>query len=260
MNARMKTLQDAVSRKQAVKVIAGIDNFDLANVLTLVQAATMGRATAVDIAARPDIVAEVRRQTSLAVFASCINPETLLAAAEAGVDVVELGNYDALYAEGLFFTYDEILKLARETVARVAGKALVSVTIPGHLSMATQIHMAKALESLGVDFIQTEGAARVLSIEPQIQPLTPEEKAAVTLRNTEMLAQHTVVPLITASGIHEGNVREAFLTGAAAVGIGSAVKRLETLDAMTEAICRIMREASRPVLVSSRQTAAMSAL
>lgn len=256
MNSRIQQFRHALKQKKAVKVIAGIANFDPENVLQIVRAATIARASAVDVAARPDIVSEVRAITDLTVFASCINPRTLAEAVRHGADAVELGNYDALYADGLFFTHDEVLKLARETMELVGGEALVSVTIPGHLSMETQIRMAQALEEMGVDMIQTEGASRALTAEPRIKPLELRQKAAITLSNTRTLARHTSVPLMTASGIDLGNVGDALAAGAAGVGIGSAVNKLADQQQMLERTEQIMlkvaslamvKEASAPV-------------
>src|SRR5690349_14021693 len=108
--------QTAVDEKRAVKVIAGIGNFDLNHVLTVVRAAEKAGAQAVDVAARADIVEAVRQATTLTVFASSVEPAELAAAIQAGADVVEVGNYDAMYQKGHYLSMDEAIQLAEETV------------------------------------------------------------------------------------------------------------------------------------------------
>lgn len=246
---RATQLRKALSERRLVKVIAGISNFDLENVLQIVAAADQAGVDAVDVAARPGIVAAVRKQTELVVFASCVRPENLLAAMEAGADAVELGNYDALYDDGLFLNQADVLRLAEETVALVDGRALISVTVPGHLSLDAQVELARQLEALGVDMIQTEGAARMLSENPEIKRLTAGEKAAMSLHNTAILVKYTSLPVMTASGIGPDNVAKAFGMGAAAVGIGSAVNKLSGVDEMVQVLSAIQANC-QPVAMS----------
>jgi 2-keto-3-deoxy-6-phosphogluconate aldolase len=251
MNLRTSQFQAALHEKRVLKAIAGIANFDTPHVLTLVRAASQAGVTAVDVAATSEIVSAVRKTTDLTVFASCIQPKNLLMAADHGADVVELGNYDALYKEGLFFTADDVLKLAEETVKLVRDQALISVTIPGHLSIDTQIHLAKTLESMGVTLLQTEGASRALAAQPQIKPLTAEEKAQITFSNTRALACETSLPIMTASGINLENIQDAFAQGAAAVGVGSAVNTLTQESDMADVLVAMMQ---RMALMSQENT------
>lgn len=230
---RIEAFQAALAKRCAVKLIAGIANFDLSNVLSVARAAEATGAHAVDVAARPEIVKAVRDVTQAAVVASGIHPVELAEAVAAGADVAELGNFDALYDQGLFLSAEEVLKLAEETVALVAGKALVSITVPGHLTPESQTQLAEKLEALGVDIIQTEGAARVLSAEPVVKSLSAKEKEELTLRNTRILVKATRLPVMTASGLTAENVAKAFEMGAAAVGIGSYINKAANEAEMT---------------------------
>ena len=223
--------QTAVEARQAVKVIAGINNFETASVLQVVEAANQTHCAAVDVAADPSLVSAVKAHSTSFVFASSIQPQALVAAVQAGADGVEIGNYDALYEEGLFLTADEVYFLAQDTVKRFQGGVLISVTIPGHLAPDSQLALADRLEALRVDFIQTEGASRMLSAEPQIKVLTTEEKATVSVANTQLLAKAVSTPIMSASGLHAKNVAQAIQAGASVVGIGSAVNKLTALDA-----------------------------
>ena len=114
MKQSLQALKAALQARNAVKVIAGIANFDLNNVLQVARAAEAAQAHAVDVAARPEIVKAVREVTSPAIFASSVEPQELAAAVAAGADVAELGNFDALYNQGLFLSAEDVLKLAED--------------------------------------------------------------------------------------------------------------------------------------------------
>jgi len=247
MQKSLETLKAALKERNAVKIIAGIANLDLDNILQVARAAEAAGAHAVDVAAHPQIVEAVREVTSAAIFASSVEPKALAAAVAAGADVAELGNFDALYDQGLFLSAEEVLKLAQETVALIQGQALVSITVPGHLTLESQVQLAGQLEALGVDLIQTEGAARVLSSEPTVKSLTPAEKEEVTLRNTRALVKATRLPVMTASGMTADNVALAFETGAAAVGIGAYINQAGNEAEMTRRAEAVMTNRTRVI-------------
>jgi hypothetical protein len=240
MKSRTERLKAALNERCAVKIIAGIANFDLANVLQVVRAAEAAGAHAVDVAARADIVKAAREATNAAIFASSVEPKALAEAVAAGADVAELGNFDALYDQGLFLSAEDVLKLAQETVALVQGKALVSITIPGHLNPDSQAQLAANLEAIGVDIIQTEGSARVLANTPTVKSLTQAEKEELTLRNTRVLAAATCLPIMTASGMNADNAALAFESGASAIGVGAYVNQANTEVEMTQRILSVM--------------------
>lgn len=250
MNARINALKSALEARNAVKVIAGIANLDLDNVLQVVRSAEAAGAVAVDVAAHPEIVKAAKEATQAAVFASSVNPAALAAAVAAGADVAELGNFDALYDQGLFLSADEVLELAQQTVSLVQGQALVSITIPGHLTVESQVRLAAQLEVLGVDIIQTEGASRVLAAEPTVKSLSQAEKEAITLRNTCALVKATRLPIMTASGITADNVAVAFEAGAAAVGVGSFVNKAHTEAEMVERCQAVMAASLHQISVA----------
>lgn len=250
MNASVNTLKAALQERRAVKIIAGIANLDLEHVLQVVRAAEAAGAQAVDVAAHPEIVQAAKEATQAAVFASSVEPEALTAAVNAGADVVELGNFDALYDQGLFLGAEEVLALATQTVEMIQGRALVSITVPGHLTVESQIRLTAQLEALGVDMIQTEGATRVLASEPTAMSLSPAEKEAITLRNTQALAKATRLPVMTASGMTASNVNAAFEAGASAVGIGSFVNKAATEAEMTRRSEAVMAASVRKASIA----------
>ena len=156
-------------------------------------------------------------------------------AVEMGADAVELGNFDVLYKKGLRMGADEVLKLAKLTVSMVRGleqgaETLICVTVPGHISVAEQIDLARQLEELGVDLIQTEGAATVAAQSEGARGLL--ETAQVSIANTIELARNVEIPVMTASGITPTTTALAFAAGASAIGVGSCINKVDSLIAM----------------------------
>lgn len=238
--ARLQAFHQALASRTLVKAIAGINNYDKASIATLLNAVNHSTVSAVDVAACPDIVGWSRQQTQALIFASSVSPSHLLKAAQAGADVLELGNFDALYEEGIYLTADDVLRVSSETLALLDKEGLgatpLCVTIPGHLSVSNQIKLAQALEKLGVSLIQTEGSSRLLSDEPHMANLSVEDKAQISIRNTRVLAQATKLPLMTASGIHAGNVAACLEAGASAVGLGRSITGLGSQEERTAAL------------------------
>ena len=71
------------------------------------------------------------------------------------VEAIELGNFDALYREGLSMTSSQIISLVEETLSLIQerrSEVLFSVTIPGMLPISEQISLARKLEELHIDF------------------------------------------------------------------------------------------------------------
>ena len=113
--SRIESFKRALNEKRAVKIIAGIDNFNAESVKKVVKAASNSGANAVDICANPDIIAMARSLTDLPLFVSSVDPLELAHAVALGADAVELGNFDALYKKGMTFTASQVLNLARKT-------------------------------------------------------------------------------------------------------------------------------------------------
>lgn len=87
--SRIESFKRALSEKRAVKIIAGIDNFDAESVKKVVLAADKAGASAVDICANPDIISMVRDLTDLPIFVSSVIPEELVHAVALGADAIE---------------------------------------------------------------------------------------------------------------------------------------------------------------------------
>lgn len=221
---RITSFRKDLEAKKAVKIIAGIDNFDIAKVRNVVIAADRAGASAVDVCAKEEIIKMAKETTSLPVFVSSIVPQDLAMAVKAGADAIEVGNFDALYKKGLRMSAAEILEIVKETLSLIGNTSVfVCVTIPGHIAVLDQIALAKELELLNVDLIQTEGSATVDVQSQGARGLL--ETAQVSIANTIELARNTEIPVMTASGLTTTTVPMAFAAGASAVGVGSAVNK-----------------------------------
>ena len=232
-----------LSEKRAVKIIAGIDNFDTENVKKVVLAANQAGASAIDLCANEDILATARELTDLPLFVSSIKPEELAHAVKCGADAIELGNFDALYKKGLRMGEEEVLDLTRKTLSLInKSEVFFCVTVPGHISVTEQIELARSLEELGIDLIQTEGAAISDVKSEGARGLV--ETAQVSIANTIELARNVDIPVMTASGITTTTAALAFAAGASAIGVGSCVNKLDSALAMTAVVRNLVEIAS----------------
>ncbi len=247
---RIDLFKEDLEAKKAVKIIAGIDNFDKESVKNVITAAEMGGASAVDICYNEEIIAMAKDMTSLPVFVSSIVPNELANAVRQGADAIEVGNFDALYKKGMRVTADEVLNIVNET-KRLLGneKTFMCVTVPGHIDISEQISLAMKLEELGVDLIQTEGAATVTPDKSGARGLL--QTAEVSISNTIELVRNTSIPVMTASGITTTTAPLAIAAGASAIGVGSCVNKLNSTIAMVAVVRSLVECVSR----SSREMA-----
>ncbi len=223
--SRIESFKRALEEKRAVKIIAGIDNFDMESVKKVVMAASNSGASAIDISAKPEIITMAREMTDLPIFVSSVEPEELSRAVELGADAVELGNFDALYKKGISFSSSQVLSLAKRT-KELIGDTFFCVTIPGELEISEQIELTRELESIGIDLIQTEGHFSNESPSNGVKGLL--ERAELTISNTIELSRNIETPIMTATGINPTTASLAFAAGASAIGCGSCVNKLDS--------------------------------
>lgn len=227
MNARKSRVLADLQDKKLLKVIAGINNYDKARVLQIVKASNAISASCVDICDSGEIIKEARQLTQkTALFVSSVELEKLEKAVGLGVDAIELGNFEALYKEGIYYSATEVLEMAKE-IMNFKKDLLVSITVPGHLAVVEQVTLAEELEKLGVDMIQTEGASLVDT--NKAAALGQIEKVRLTLANTMELAKVLEKTfIITASGISPDTAKLAIAAGANGIGVGKYVNQLES--------------------------------
>lgn len=242
--ARIDLFKQHLEEKRAVKVIAGIDNFDIENIKKVVSSAEKAHASAVDISAREDIVREIRSMTDMPLFVSSIVPSELVRAVELGADAIELGNFDVLYKKGASFTASEVLSLVEETKTLLGNREVFfSVTIPGEISISEQIELASKLEEMGIDLIQTEGH---YSSEVELTGARAlMDRAELTISNTIELVRNVEMPIMTATGINPTTAPFAFAAGACAIGCGSCINKLTSDLSMVATISSLVEIANK---------------
>ncbi|KAL2608620.1 hypothetical protein R1flu_027193 [Riccia fluitans] len=221
--------------RKALKIIAGLHNFDRQNVANVVIAAEKGGATHVDIACDADLVRLAASLTSLPICVSSVDPIGFVAAVEAGAHMVEIGNYDGFYKSGRVFSAEEVLDLTQR-VRKLLPNVVLSVTVPHTLPLDEQVCLAEKLEAEGADLIQTEGGTSSAPSAPGVHGLI--EKAAPTLAAAWSISRAVKVPVICASGLSVVTTPMAITAGAAGVGIGSAVDSSQFPGAEVHAACR----------------------
>jgi pyruvate/oxaloacetate carboxyltransferase len=245
------TLQTAFDQGQALKIISGLTNRDRDQVAAVVRAADQGGATFLDIAADADLVRMARQLTPLPICVSAVEPEAFLAPVAAGADLIEIGNFDAFYAEGRRFEAAEVLDLTRQTRTLLPHITL-SVTVPHILTLDQQVQLAEALVEMGADIIQTEGGT---SSQPtHAGTLGLIEKAAPTLAAAREISRVVSVPVLCASGLSDVTAPMAIAAGAAGIGVGSAVNKLNSELAMVAVVRQLvaaLQTVQRPVGVNA---------
>lgn len=235
---RIEVFKRHLREKRAVKVISGIDNFDLDKVKKVAMAAQGGFASAIDVACDERVIKVARENTKQAVFVSSIQPFDLAKSVSWGADAIEIGNYEALYKRGIVLGVQDIYEITLETMSLTqAYDTFISVTIPGYLPIEEQIALAKRFELLGVDLIQTEGAQDDVKGAPHKSLFA---KAQATIANTLELSKQVGVPIMSASGITAETAPLAFAAGASAIGVGSCINRLSNPIEMVATVRNIV--------------------
>jgi hypothetical protein len=233
------SLRLALVERRALKVIAGLTNFDAASVERISRAAGLGGADLIDVACDPALVQLAAEVSGLPICVSAVDPELFPAAVAAGAAMVEIGNYDAFYPLGRIFDAEEVLAITRRT-RELLPEVVLSVTVPHVLPLDQQEQLAADLVVAGADLIQTEGG---MSAKPfSAGSLGLIEKAAPTLAAAHSISRAVSVPVLCASGLSSVTVPMAIAAGAAGVGVGSAVNKLNDQLAMV-AVVRGLREA-----------------
>ena len=142
--SREQILRPFVDGK-AFKVISGLHNFDKEIVSNVAWAANEGGASHIDIACCPDLVKTTKDITNVPVCVSSIKPSDFLKAVDAGADMVEIGNFDGFYEQGLKFTADDVVNMTRET-RKLLPFIPLSVTIPHTLALHEQVNFPMSIE------------------------------------------------------------------------------------------------------------------
>ena len=258
---RIEMFKQAMNEKRALKVISGINNWDLERVEMIVSSAIESKATAIDVAAKEEVLELSQRLISesnsdIMLMASSIIPMELANAVNLhNVDAIELGNFESLYKEGLSMTSSQIISLVEETLSLIQenrSEILFSVTIPGMLPISEQISLARKLEEMNIDLIQTEGyvSQEMMNLELEGSRMWLN-RAELTISNTLELSRNIELPIMTSSNINTITAQFAFAAGASVIGCGSCINRLESKISMLAVISNLMEIANRNGLMIS---------
>jgi hypothetical protein len=240
-------LQRSLEQRSTLKVIAGLMNFDAASVARVARAAGHGGADLIDVACDAELVQlAIEASGGVPVCVSSVEPEQFPAAVAAGAVMVEIGNFDAFYPQGRIFGAAEVLELTRRT-RELLPEVVLSVTVPHVLPMDQQEQLAIDLVAAGADLIQTEGGTSAKPFSAGSLGLI--EKAAPTLAAAHSISRVASAPVLCASGLSAVTVPMAIAAGAAGVGVGSAVNRLNDELAMV-AVVRGLRDALSSAVAS----------
>lgn len=221
MNA---SAQQLLAQKPFLKVIAGIENFDAASIRAVAQAAD-GVVAAIDLSADEASVRWVKAHTGLSIFVSSLDPATLAASLEWGTDWVELGNFQPIYDRGALINPEMVLGWTQELVKQVKGKAGICVTVPGILSQADQIELARQVEAAGADMIQIENITGDLS---HVKPI----------------AEAVSIPVMVSGKLDASSLPAALSQDVAAYGIGQAIRKAGDAQAMRSLIVSLQQQLS----------------
>jgi len=213
-------LKRILEEKTLLKVISGMENFDSNNIRMVVNAATLGGANAVDISADFENIKWVKENHSkLILFVSSLSVEKLVKAKEFGADVLELGNFDALYSKGESISKEEIINLTRELRNKAGESAILCITVPGNISIKEQIDISVQLQAAGADILQVENL-----------------KYDSDYENAKEISKVVEIPVILSGRIDSNKIEKAISTGVNGIGVGNAINSKLNLPDMVQEV------------------------
>ena len=115
INLLPQKIQEDLSQKSLLKVISGLSNFEHQSVEKISKAAFLGGADLIDIACKPELVEAAIEISSLPICVSSVEPKSFINSVNAGASLIEIGNYDSFYDQGITFSEEKILNLTKET-------------------------------------------------------------------------------------------------------------------------------------------------
>ena len=238
INQLPQKVQKELRNKSLLKIISGLNNFDIGSVQMIAKAASLGGADVIDIACQPLLVEKVLDITSIPICVSAVEPKLFIDSYKAGATLIEIGNFDCFYEKGINFSANQVLSLTKEAKDLLPNVPL-SVTVPHTLSIDKQVDLALQLIKEGADIIQTEGGKSSKPYSSGIQGLF--EKSVPTLAATFAIKQEFISneidnPIMSASGLSQITCPLAISSGASAVGVGSVINKLDNLVGMIAGI------------------------
>lgn len=225
-------LGHSFNSKNVIKVIAGINNTDVSQIIKIAMASQLGGADYLDINANVGLVKILKSYVSLPLCISSINPVEIYNCVSSGANLIEVGNYDIFYKENIYMTPQQLIDLVKE-IKFLIGNRDICVTVPYYMNLHDQINLAQNLEYLGVNILQTEGVFLNSNLENQICTYKP---LFSSLLSTYVMSKYVSLPIITSSGLNSMSSNMPIYYGASGLGIGSAVRKRNSLIRMTNYI------------------------
>lgn len=244
MNLFNNQLVSSFQSKQVVKVISGLNNSSIYEIIKIVKAAELANASYIDIIANTNVVKFLKFNSRLPICVSSINPLDLYNCAIAGADLVEIGNFDSFYKKNIYLTPLQIIKLAQET-RYLVNNINICVTIPSYLYLHQQIYLAQELEMIGINILQTEGQCKQqLAINNSSRVKCDTIFNAINLSSSSLsstyaLSKAVKIPIIASSSMNSLSSIVATSYGASGVGIGSSINQYQSLYEMSSYIKEI---------------------
>ncbi len=253
INLLPQIIQKELSHKSLLKVISGLNNFDPQSVKKISEAAFLGGADLIDIACKPELVESAIEISSLPICVSSVDPKSFLNSVKAGATLIEIGNYDSFYEQGITFSEEKVLNLTKET-KDILPNVPLSVTVPHTIPIDRQVDLAVRLVFEGADIIQTEGGKSANPYNSGIQGLFEMSVPTLTATfaiNKEFKKQSIHTPIMSASGLSEVTCPLALSCGASAVGVGSVVNKLDDFISMI-AVVRGLKESLENSIIKEK--------
>lgn len=227
MHISNSIINEALKKKNAIKVITGLSNFCIKEIVEIIKAANISNATYVDICSNKSIIKEIKKYTNLPVCVSSIDIKELYKASRENIDLIEFGNFDSLYSKGIVLSQYDILNLVQEITSFWPVNNLC-VTIPSTLSLSEQIKLSINMQKKGIKVLQTE--AKNIESNPYSSSIANKIFPAVTsLSSTYAISRFIDIPIITSSRINSLSSKLAILYGASGVGICRAIKNCQSI-------------------------------
>ena len=253
INLLPQNIQEQLRNKSLLKVISGLNNFEVDSVAMIAEASSIAGADIIDIACKPQLVELASSISSLPICVSSVDPKSFINAVKAGASLIEIGNYDSFYEKGIIFSDKDVLNLTKESKDLLPNTPL-SVTVPHNIPIDKQVDLAIRLVGSGADIIQTEGGKSAKPYSYGIQGFL--EKSVPTLAATyaikqEFLKNSIDIPIMSASGLSQITCPLAISVGASAVGVGSVVNKLDNLISMI-AIIKGLKESLNNSLIKEK--------
>lgn len=241
MSSMTIKLKQDLKKKKVIKIISGLSNFNLVDIIKTIKAAEISGATYVDIASNPKLVKVLRSITDLPICVSSIEPRDLYNCLLSGADILEIGNYDAFYDRGIIFSAFQIIYLVNEIKSFLADK-LLCVTIPHTLLLQDKIFLAQTLYEAGVTMIQTEGSITKgeFSVGSESLLLNSSNRSTSALSTAYAISKYTDIPVIASSGINSVSAPIAISSGASGIGICSSLSNYNSIAQKVDYINQIV--------------------